>query len=648
VWGQPGGAILSALSERDYEFVSSVPVSRYMEALRLGAEAPWYLALHLTEAGLESNARAMLLLAREHSPEPWRSYAAAQLCRTGTSEEKREAIAIWNRLYPDDPRFDSAHVLLLFQEGKTQDAVTASGASIESWVLDRTSHQAHQYLLPALEPGSDLARVAQLRVHAYRRSWQGAWQIARSLLISGSDVLDHAAVRSDIGRAALFGSTDFAANARLFEALIEQDSRAGGAKSPAAHMADFYAARLWARSGPAGLPAANRHYLNAIKTAPDDPARDNALWYKISVARDEGPAAFLAAMLHSAQDWRNPALFTEHLENLTVALVSAQNWTALRRLYAVLPGTIEPNVYARLAYLAGRAAEMQNDDGTALFEKAYRSDHGTLYYRALAAQKLGVAIASPAQALFTRRTPPKSIDATQARAVLTGYIRFGLAGRVLSVLRANWAGIPLELGKELAASVAEAGYIGDSMRIIAFVLQRSDEAVTDEALRLAYPRPWQDEVTEAAQRFGLPEYLLYALMRTESFFQSDVVSRAGAVGLSQLMPTTASDIARKLRITDYDLTDPKTNITFGAFYLAELIRRLDGRILPALFAYNAGMTRVRTWQRASPSFSEDLFLETIPFLETRDYGRMVVAAMAVYGYLYYERDSKELIEKIFR
>lgn len=648
MWGQPGEAVLSALAGRNYDFFADIPVERYKESLRLGHEAPWYLALHLKEAGLESHARAMFLLARDRSPEPWKSYAAAELCRTGTPEEKREAISKWNRLYPDDSRFNSAEVLLLFEAGRIEDALAASGLTLEEWILDRTSHQAHQFLLSAVEPASDLALVASLRVHAYRRNWQAAWQAAYPLLSGGSDVLMHAAVRSDIGRAALFGSTDDAGNARLFESLIEQDARSGGVQTGgASHMADFYAARLWARSGPAGRPAAKSHYANAIETAPDDAARDNALWYLISVARDEGPAAFLAAMLESAQEWRNPAWFTDHLENLTVALASNRDWTALRQLYAVLPGSVESDLHARLAYLAGRSAEMQKEDGTALFEQAYLSDHGTLYYRVLAAEKLGLAIGSPAQVLYTQRQTAETVDIARARAVLNGYIRYGLAGRVHSVLRADWAGIPLELGKELAASVAAAGFVGDSIRIISFVLYRSDEAVTDDALRLAYPRPWQNEVTEAAQRFGLPEYLLYALMRTESFFQSDVISRAGAVGLCQLMPATAGDIARKLRVTDYDLTDPRTNITFGAFYLEELIRRLDGRILPALFAYNGGISRVRTWQRAVPLLSEDLFLETIPFLETRDYGRKVLAAMAVYGYLYYERDSKQLVEEIF-
>jgi len=140
--------------------------------------------------------------------------------------------------------------------------------------------------------------------------------------------------------------------------------------------------------------------------------------------------------------------------------------------------------------------------------------------------------------------------------------------------------------------------------------------------------------------------ILFALIRTESFFGADAVSHAGAVGLAQLMPATAADVAARIARRggpDYrstngiDLKDPETNIHLGAFYLRQLTNQMGNPML-ALLAYNGGQGRVRRWLAADRQLGglpEDLFLETIEYNETREYGRQVLAAAAVYGYLYY-------------
>jgi len=113
------------------------------------------------------------------------------------------------------------------------------------------------------------------------------------------------------------------------------------------------------------------------------------------------------------------------------------------------------------------------------------------------------------------------------------------------------------------------------------------------------------------------------------------------------MRPTAGDIARKLGLDGFDLADPATNITFGAYYLGELVRRLDGKTMPALFAYNAGITRVRSWLASAPGLSGDLFLESLPYAETREYGRKVLAASAVYGYLYYQKTTGQTVRELY-
>ena len=141
-------------------------------------------------------------------------------------------------------------------------------------------------------------------------------------------------------------------------------------------------------------------------------------------------------------------------------------------------------------------------------------------------------------------------------------------------------------------------------------------------------------------RQSYQESVIYALIRSESFFDADVTSTAGAVGLTQLMEFTGSDIAQRLRLKEYSLTDPKTNILFGTYYLTELVRRCDGSLLQGFFSYNAGITRVRRWLKSSmiefgkkSTMPLDLYLETVPYTETREYGRKLIAATAMYEWL---------------
>jgi soluble lytic murein transglycosylase len=92
-------------------------------------------------------------------------------------------------------------------------------------------------------------------------------------------------------------------------------------------------------------------------------------------------------------------------------------------------------------------------------------------------------------------------------------------------------------------------------------------------------------------------------------------------------PDYTEEIETKLR-------DPAANIQIGAVYLGYLAGRLENPAL-ALLAYNGGMNRIRRWRSADKDLPADLFLETIEYAETRDYGRKVIAAAALYGYLYY-------------
>jgi len=145
-----------------------------------------------------------------------------------------------------------------------------------------------------------------------------------------------------------------------------------------------------------------------------------------------------------------------------------------------------------------------------------------------------------------------------------------------------------------------------------------------------YPMPWRSIVDE--HRADLPRALVYATMRQESGFRPDVISRAGAVGLMQLMPEIATKLAGK-PVTRYMLRVPETNIALGLEEMAALAEEFDDVYPLSIAAYNAGKSRVKRWLKESKRMELDRFVERIPFNETRNYVRRVTTHYARYSYL---------------
>ncbi len=155
-------------------------------------------------------------------------------------------------------------------------------------------------------------------------------------------------------------------------------------------------------------------------------------------------------------------------------------------------------------------------------------------------------------------------------------------------------------------------------------------------LALAYPAEYLDLAAVAARDNDLSPLLLLALVRQESFFDANAVSLAGAMGLTQVIPTTAQEIAGQLGEADFregDLLRPRVSLRFGAHYLGSQLELFEGDPSAALAAYNGGPGNALRWQAATAG-DPDVFLETIDFSETRSYVRLVLENYALYVYTY--------------
>ncbi len=171
---------------------------------------------------------------------------------------------------------------------------------------------------------------------------------------------------------------------------------------------------------------------------------------------------------------------------------------------------------------------------------------------------------------------------------------------------------------------------------------RPGRGLPDDFLSMAYPRPFWDTVVEQARVHGADPVLLVSLMRRESRFDPAARSAVGAVGLLQIMPYTAEAIAERAGvgailaggIDDAVLAEPRVNIALAARLNADMLALFDGERLPVIASYNAGEERAGDWWTAARGLRDDFFVDSIPYTETRNFAREVIANYAAYQRIY--------------
>lgn len=165
---------------------------------------------------------------------------------------------------------------------------------------------------------------------------------------------------------------------------------------------------------------------------------------------------------------------------------------------------------------------------------------------------------------------------------------------------------------------------------------------------LAYPRPFHAEVARWAKERGLPEALVYAIMREESGFNARIESWANAYGLMQLILPTARDMAKADNLTNpkpdklqgSHLFDPSTNIRLGTRFLDELSASYHDNPVLTISGYNGGFGNVDRWLKERGSTPLDLWVEQIPYGQTQGYTKRVLMTMWIYQWLYGDEDDR--------
>ncbi len=274
-------------------------------------------------------------------------------------------------------------------------------------------------------------------------------------------------------------------------------------------------------------------------------------------------------------------------------------------------------------YWYGRALASQNEE---MGSRAYflRIAGQTDFYGLLAAEELGYVLALPD---ITHVPAEEEVAAAAEDAGLK---------RALELIR---LGIRIEGVREWLFAIRSF----DDARLLAAAELARRQGVYDRAIHTAdrtsrlhnftlrYPMPYQDVFRGYAATHGVDEAWVLGLVRQESRFNTAALSSAGAAGLMQVMPGTARYVAGKMGLRNYrrHMNEVETNVTLGTKYLKLVLEQLGHPVL-ASAAYNAGPSRARRWRDDKP-LEGAVYIESIPFPETRDYVKKVMANAAYYS-----------------
>ncbi|MFQ6334823.1 transglycosylase SLT domain-containing protein [Methylophilus sp. 3sh_L] len=320
----------------------------------------------------------------------------------------------------------------------------------------------------------------------------------------------------------------------------------------------------------------------------------------------------------------NAAVFNnEQWEWFARAALRQQDWTQLLKVINEMPAALAEEPAWRYWKARALLVKGQPAEANALLAKLSQERH---FYGWLAAEDLGPVLGEPTATYqpaddevrqFARQPPVKRMEAL-----------FDVDARYEA--RLEWMYLLEALddpGRIVAAQYAMLKGWYD-LAVLA-----ADKTSRTHNFELRYPTPYRDYLQKASRSREIDEAWVYGIIRQESRFMHYAKSSVGAGGLMQVMPTTAKWIAKKLGLSSYHdgmLHDIETNVNLGTYYMRYTLDTFNGQEVMATAAYNAGPSRARRWAANTP-LEGAIYAETIPFSETRNYVKKVLANAHMYA-----------------
>ncbi|MFU8816418.1 MAG: transglycosylase SLT domain-containing protein [Pseudomonadales bacterium] len=309
------------------------------------------------------------------------------------------------------------------------------------------------------------------------------------------------------------------------------------------------------------------------------------------------------------------------------AALAAQNWSELQDWIDLMPA--EQRNDLRWQYWLAQALSRTtlNSERATRTYKALAEQRN--YYGFLAAEQLGQGIRLNGA---TASNDPRQMAELQRLPAVGRALELYAVGDLLNARREWYALLPtLNSVQQYHAAqlTAQIGWLPQSILL-------ANAADLWDSVELRFPIAYPAVFQRISYVTAVPQPLLLAVARQESAFDPTAVSSANARGLMQLLPPTAAQVARRVGVIEpsaVDLFDVNRNVELGGHHLAHLLQRYGNRRPLALAAYNAGEGRVDRWIRDKGDQPMDVWIESVPFTETRNYVKNVLAFTQVYGKL---------------
>ncbi len=394
-------------------------------------------------------------------------------------------------------------------------------------------------------------------------------------------------------------------------------------------------------------------YRRLAHRLPGHPLADDALW-QAAKAAERGNRFELAAELYAQLAGQYPQSEMRDEADWSVGFAHYcrdRFEEALAHFEAVSRRAREPHIVDQSLFWAGKAAgELGLDEtSTDYYREAARSFPRS-YYSSRATEQgygEGAGLLAWMGADIDGREPHVALVNTrrQARPAATGLLaearllgRIGLVQLARSHLRRaeGNAGDDLELLREIRDRYVGISAHDQALRLSSVIYARDADGREFPHL---YPSFYWEQVERAAREAGIAPYLVLSVIRQESSFREDAVSRAGAIGLMQIMPKTGRLLARKIglrRFRSASLFDPHVSIRLGSRFLGDQVQRFASGPTAklgfelGLAAYNAGPRAATAWTKRFSYADPDTFVERIPYRETRKYVKLVLKNYAIY------------------
>ena len=381
--------------------------------------------------------------------------------------------------------------------------------------------------------------------------------------------------------------------------------------------------------------------LSLRRLAKQDFERANTLWHQLDrelgftaeqnyALRDAFARQIIASDVGYARDWisaNDPAFEDPYLTEWRVRLaLKDRDWAAAQRYIALLPADLRAAPDWQYWWARAETEKQQRlTEGASQMLRQLATQRG--YYSFMAADLL-----NQQYRLGERRNlDPSLIDEVRQHSAIIRARELFWQGE-LRTARLEWrqAMRSLNTAEQIAAGQLALEWQWPHQAIVTAI-----SAGEWDDLELRFPMAYKTQFMQAAEREKIDPKWIYAIARQESAFAEDARSPVGARGVMQLMPGTARTLARQMgrpMPSRSELLDADTNIAMGGFYLGQLLKRFSGNRVLATAAYNAGPSRVeRVLMRQNGNLPADIWIENLPYGETRDYIKNVLAFSVVYG-----------------